>query len=221
MGPQGDCLLDLDLCDIVIEREISRSEASTVFKVQICGKTCVMKLYYDNGDPGYSKRGRDLNCFCCELNAYCNLLKFGVCGSGFVPFFYSFIDCLNPSNFGQQLNHFRKDKYFLRVIILEYLPVAEKLNCVNYSDELFHYVLEGIKEIHRALIHHYDIYSKNMLVVSCSRIVWVDFDVAMTFKDMGIREKAYCEYEVGLVKSFGKKLKNDKLRGLLPNTTYY
>ncbi|PYH96882.1 hypothetical protein BO71DRAFT_348221 [Aspergillus ellipticus CBS 707.79] len=221
MGPQGDCSLDLDPRDIVIEREISRSEASTVFEVRICGKTRVMKLYHDNGDPGYSKRGRDLNRFRCELNAYRNLLKFGVCGSGFVPFFHGFINRLDPSDFGQQLNHFRKDKFFPRAIVLEYLPVAEKLNCVNYSDELFYYALEGIKEIHRALIHHHDIYPKNMLVVSCSRIIWVDFDVAMTFKDIGIREKAYCEYEVGLVKSFGKKLKNDKLRGLPPNTTYY
>lgn len=129
-----------------------------------------------------------------------------MCDSGFVPFFHGFIDRLDPSDFGQQLNHFRKDKFLPRAIVLEYFPVAEKLNCVNYSDELFRYALEGIKEIHRALIHHHDIYPKNMLVVSCSRIVWVDFDVAMTFKDMGIREKAYCEYEVGLVKSFGKKL---------------
>lgn len=44
MGPQGDCSLDLDPRDIVIEREISRSEASTVFEVRICGKTRVMKL---------------------------------------------------------------------------------------------------------------------------------------------------------------------------------
>lgn len=45
-----------------------------------------------------------------------------------------------------------------------------------------------------------------MLVVSGSRIVWTDFDVAMTFQDMGARETAYCEYEVELVESFGKLL---------------
>jgi hypothetical protein len=44
MGLQGDCSLDLDPLDIVIQREISRSEASTVLEVQICGKTRVMKL---------------------------------------------------------------------------------------------------------------------------------------------------------------------------------
>lgn len=162
--------------------------------------------FHDNGDPGYSRRGRDLNRFRCELNAYRNLLKFGVCDSGFVPFFHGFIDRLNPSDFNQRLNHFRKDKFLPRAIVLEYLPAAEKLNCVNYSDELFRYAVEGIKEIHRALIHHHDIYPKNMLVVSGSRIVWIDFDVAMTFKDKGAREKAYCQYEVELVQSFGKRL---------------
>ena len=44
MGPQGDCSLDLDPRDIVIQREVSRSEASTVLEVQICGETRVMKL---------------------------------------------------------------------------------------------------------------------------------------------------------------------------------
>jgi hypothetical protein len=78
-----------------------------------------------------------------------------------------------------------------------------------------------------------------MLVVSGTKIVWIDFDVATTFKDMGIREKAYCEYEVKLVKSFGELLvcvspsqqksdtncrniqKDDQLQGLPPNTKYY
>ncbi|PYI35160.1 hypothetical protein BP00DRAFT_442985 [Aspergillus indologenus CBS 114.80] len=221
MGPQGDCSLDLDPHDIVIQREISRSEASTVLEVRICGKTRIMKLFHDNGDPGYSRRGRDLNRFRCELNAYRNLLKFGVCDSGFVPFFHGFIDRLDPSDFNQQLNYFKKDEFLPRAIILEYFPAAERLNCVNYSDDLFRYAVDGIRQIHKALIHHHDIYPKNLLVVSGSRIVWIDFDVAMTFQDMDTLEKAYCEYEVELVKSFGKLLKNDKLQGLPPNTRYY
>ncbi|KAE8152884.1 hypothetical protein BDV25DRAFT_127640 [Aspergillus avenaceus] len=177
MGLQGDCSLDLDPCDIVIQREISRSEASSVLEVRICGNTRVMKLFHDIGDPGYSRRGRDLNRFRCELNAYCNLLKFGV--------------------------------------------LAEKLNCVNYSDGLFRYAVDGIREIHQALVHHHDIYPKNMLVVSSSKIVWIDFDVAMTFRDVDTRAKAYCENEVELVQSFGKLLRNDQLQGLPPNTSYY
>jgi hypothetical protein len=53
--------------------------------------------------------------------------------------------------------------------------------------------------------------------VSGTRIVWIDFDVATTFKDMRAREKAYCEYEVELVKSSGKVC----LCPITPNTKYY
>ncbi|KAF4183443.1 hypothetical protein CNMCM8694_002438 [Aspergillus lentulus] len=166
MDLQGDCSLDLDPLDIVIQQEISRSEASTVFEVQICGKTRVMKLFHDNGDPGYSERGRDLNRFRCELNAYRNLLKFGVCERGFVPFFHGCIDRLDPSHFHQQLNHFKEDKFLPRAIVLEYFPEAERLNCLNYSDDLFRSAVDGIREIHEAPIHHHDVYPKNMLVVS-------------------------------------------------------
>ncbi|PYI18513.1 hypothetical protein BO99DRAFT_164166 [Aspergillus violaceofuscus CBS 115571] len=110
---------------------------------------------------------------------------------GFVPFFHGFIDRIDPSDFNQQLNYFKKDEFLPRAIILEYLPAAERLNCVNYSDDLFRYAVDGIKQIHKALIPHHDIYPKNLLVVSGSRIVWIDFDVAMTFQDMDILEKAY------------------------------
>ncbi|PTU18851.1 hypothetical protein P175DRAFT_0503669 [Aspergillus ochraceoroseus IBT 24754] len=82
-------------------------------------------------------------------------------------------------------------------------------------------MVRSIKEIHGALIHHQDIYPRNMLVVSGSRIVWIGFDVSTTFDMMGSREKEYGEYEVDLVKSFGKVLKNDQREGLPPNTKYY
>lgn len=77
---------------------------------------------------------------------------------------------------------------------------------MNDSDDLFRSAVDGIKAIISAFIHHHDIYPKNMLVVSGSKIVWIEFDVAMTFDDMGSHEKAYCRYKVDLVKSFGKLL---------------
>ena len=162
--------------------------------------------FHDNGDPGYTKKGRDLNRFRCELNAYHNLREYGVGGRGFVPAFYGHIDRVDPSAFHPPLTHFANDKYQSRAILLEYLPCAERLNCENYSDDLFRYAVEGIKQIHDAFVHHHDIYPKNMLVVSSTRIVWVDFDVATTFSSMGPCEKAYCDYETELIKIFGKLL---------------
>ncbi|KAJ6041453.1 hypothetical protein N7460_006843 [Penicillium canescens] len=221
MPSQIACSLELNLSDIDIKRELSRSKASTIYEIRLFGKPCVMKLFHDNGDPGYTKKGRDLNRFRCELNAYHNLREFGVCDRGFVPAFYGHIDRVDPSAFHPPLKHFADDKHQPSAILLEYLPCAERLNCENYSEDLFRYAVEGIKQIHNAFVHHHDIYPKNMLVVSGTRIVWVDFDVATTFSSMGPCEKAYCDYETELVESFGKLLNDDKRQGLPPNTKYY
>ena len=45
-----------------------------------------------------------------------------------------------------------------------------------------------------------------MLATPDGRIVWVGFEVATDFSDMGPVETAYCEYEIELVETFGKLL---------------
>lgn len=117
------------------------------------------------------------------MNAYSNLLSFGACGSGHVPYCYGFIDRLDPSLFSPHLDHFAGDEFHPQAIVLDLLADPEPLNCVNYSIDRFVGVLRGIREIHRARILHYDIYPKNILIVpgEPERVVWVDFDVAKTF----------------------------------------
>lgn len=88
---------------------------------------------------------------------------------------------------------------------------AEALNCVNYSTHRFRKAMIGMKAIHSALIHHNDIYPKNILIVPSTpeRVVWIDFDVATTFphrESMGCQELKYCDYEDALVASFGELL---------------
>ncbi|KAJ5323131.1 hypothetical protein N7452_011420 [Penicillium brevicompactum] len=177
--------LDIDPSDIVIRREISSSPSSTIYEIQLAEKTYTMKLFHDYGDPGYSKKGRDLNRFRCELNAYRNLRRSGVCDRGFVPAFHGYIDRIDPAAFQPPLERFVGDDFQPRAIFLEYLADAEKLNCVNYSEDLFRDAIRGIHEIHQAFVHHCDIYSKNRLVVSSGRLVWIDLDVATTFPSMG------------------------------------
>ncbi|OAX79916.1 hypothetical protein ACJ72_05759 [Emergomyces africanus] len=203
-------LLCPDPDSIYIRREICRSQASSVFEIEVHGIRYAMKLFHDNGDPGFTKKGRDLNRFRCELNAYRNLHAFGVCERGFVPRYYGYID-----RFGEirapQLNAFANDRYRPRAILLEYLSGAEELNCVNYSTHRFREAMIGMKEIHSALIHHNDIYPKNILIVpgTPERVVWIDFDVATTFphrESMSCQELEYCAYEDELVASFGELL---------------
>ncbi|BAE55628.1 unnamed protein product [Aspergillus oryzae RIB40] len=96
-------------------------------------------------------------------------------------------------------------------ILLEYLEDTEELNCVNYSGDRLQAAIVGLREIHSALIHHRDVYPKNILIVRGppERVVWIDFDVAMTFdstKPMGYQADEHCDFEIELVKSFGRLL---------------
>jgi serine/threonine protein kinase len=105
-----------------------------------------------------------LNRFRCELNGYRNLHSFGVCERGFVPYYYGYIDRLDPTKFRPRLTHFANDLHDPRGILLEYLQETEELNCVNYSDCRFQITIHGLREIHGALIQHRDIYPKNILI---------------------------------------------------------
>ncbi|KAL4910516.1 hypothetical protein BDW74DRAFT_164419 [Aspergillus multicolor] len=204
----------MDVAVIHISREITSSDASAIFEVTIDGEKYAMKVYHDDGDPGYSENGRSLNRFRCERNAYKNLSVAGVCERGFVPRFYGVIERVNPTTFKPFLNHFTDNKFHPSAILLEYLPNAESLN----------YAVQGMKEIHKGGVFHEDIYPKNLLLVrddtrpKTTRLVWIDFDVSTTFMEFGEKERSDCEFKIKLVKEFGEAL---EWEGLPPNTKYY
>lgn len=79
---------------------------------------------------------------------------------------------------------------------------------MNYSDALYPQAIEGMKEIHRAGVHHRDVWPKNLLLVRGNphRLVWVDFDVATTFADFGTEQLARCDHEIALVRAIGEAL---------------
>lgn len=167
--------------------------------------------FHNNGDPGFTKKGRDLNRFRCELRAYRNLRQFGVCDHGSVPYYHGYFDQLDPARFEPHLNHFKDDANNPSAILLEYLEGTEELNCVNYSDTRWKMVMSGLQDIHSALVHHHDIYPKNILIVRGppERVVWIDFDVAMTFpnkQSINSQAEEYFDYEVKLAASFGDHL---------------
>ncbi|KAJ5702465.1 hypothetical protein N7488_010013 [Penicillium malachiteum] len=234
MRPSHEGLLDVVPANIRIIREIDRSDASLVFEIELEGRKYAMKLlltlclllttqFHDIGNPGFAENGRDLNRFRCELNAYMNLRKHGVCEGGFVPYFYGYIDRIDPAAFFPVFQHFTRDRYYPRAILLEYLPNAEILNCENYPEACYHQAIEGMKQIHAAYVHHQDIYPKNILVVSGveKRMVWVDFDVATTFSIEGPDEQRLSEEEDTLLAEFGEFLLADQRQGLCKNTKWY
>ena len=135
-----------------------------------------------------------MNRFRCELRAYQTFHKNGVCNRGFVPAFYGYIDRLDPFAFDPPLETFSKDKHKPRAIFLEYLSESERLNCLNYSQDLIQDAVQGLEAIHKAFVHRRDIYPKHMLVVPGGKIVWVGFDVATHFSDIGSLERFFCKY---------------------------
>ena len=95
--------------------------------------------------------------------------------------------------------------------MLEYLQDTEELNCVNYSDDRLQAAIVGLRGIHGALIHHRNVYPKNILIIRGppERVIWIDFGVAVKFyleKSMGHQGEEYCNIEITLVKSFGELL---------------
>ncbi|KAL3468845.1 serine/threonine protein kinase [Aspergillus californicus] len=208
--------MHVDPSKIHIIREIACSDASSIFEVDLDGQ-----LFHDNGDPGFTEKGRDLNRYRCEVNAYKKLLT---CGTrGFVPTFYGFIDQIDPAAFHPAFQHFARDKLKPSAILLEYLPNAEPLNCVNYSVALYPQAIERLKEIHRAGVLHRDLYPRNLLLVrgNPDRLVWIDFDVATTFTDFSPEQLARCDHEIALVTDLGELLREDEAEGLPPNTKFY
>ncbi|CAG8014920.1 unnamed protein product [Penicillium salamii] len=224
MHPKCAFLTNIDTSSFQFIHEIASSDSSSIFEVDLDGQKYALKLFHNNGDPGYAENGRDLDRFRCESQAYEKLLDSDACTRGFIPKIYGQLDQIDPADFHPILRHFAQDKYKPRALLLEYLPNAEALNCVNYLEALYHQAVEGMKEIHKAGVHHRDIYPRNILVVredsEKPRLVWIDFDVATTFTNFGPEQLARCDQEIALVEGFGEALVWDLLLPYIGSPRY-
>ena len=65
--------------------------------------------------------------------------------------------------------------------------------------------MKGIDLIHQALVEHNDPYPKNILLLAgaAHRVVWIDFDVAITYDIITPKAKEYLNYETEVVKATG------------------
>ncbi|CAG8418180.1 unnamed protein product [Penicillium salamii] len=131
MHPKCALIKDIDSSKIQFVKEIASSDPSSIFEVDLDGQKYALKLFHNNGDPGYAANGRDLDRFRCESQAYEKLLDSDACARGFIPEFHGHIDQIDPAEFYPILRDFIQDKFKPRAILLEYLPNAEALNCVN------------------------------------------------------------------------------------------
>lgn len=127
--------LDSDALRIQIKRDLRHPEASYMRSSCMAGGTrwklwdIGIRVWYHylentlishssmtNGEEGYTPKGRDLNRFRIEGNAFSHLLAYGVCDNGYVPYYYGYIDRLDPAICcPPHLNHFANDKPTLRL----------------------------------------------------------------------------------------------------------
>ncbi|PGG99209.1 hypothetical protein AJ79_08639 [Helicocarpus griseus UAMH5409] len=196
--------LNINFKKMEFEEVLNVSKASSIFHVNYCGKPRVLKVFHNNGDPGYAHDHiRDLNCSGCEIRAYCSLKRFKICDCGA-----------------------RHDTGLSCAILIEYLPKPLVMNCITYTKERMQKTVIGIQQVHLALVEHNDPYPKNILIVpgDFGRIVWVDFDVSIVYPNetyIGKKGRSRIEFETEVVKSFEQLLEEDQKIGLPPNTKYY
>ena len=128
-----------------------------------------------------------------------------------MPRFYGYVLCLNPAAFAPHLDTFWRDFGLPSAILIEYLPNPLLMNCVTYTPERMAKAVDGIRQVHRALIEHNDPYPKNIVIISADteRVIWIDFDVAITYPNdsyIGERERDWIEFETESVEGLGVML---------------
>ncbi|RJE24487.1 hypothetical protein PHISCL_03179 [Aspergillus sclerotialis] len=211
-GFNDDLKIEIDPTKIKLIKDLKTSEASSISHVTYEGEPRALKVFHNNGDPGFADDGvRDLNRARCEIRAYCALKQAGVCDGGYVPQFYGYVLCLNPTAFAPHLDNLRRDFGLPSAILLEYLPDPLLMNCVTYTPERMAKAVDGIRQVHRALIEHNDYYPKKIVIVSGDpeRVMWIDFDVAITYPNdshIGERERTWIENETACVEDLGVML---------------
>lgn len=107
----------------------------------------------------------------------------GLCDRGIVPNYLGSVRKFDPSLCNPHLKMFLDDEYLPSAIFLEYIPGLEMISVHNYTQQRMNNFVEGIREIHKALVRHRDPKPRNMMVVTDTpeRVVWLDFDRAETF----------------------------------------
>jgi serine/threonine protein kinase len=118
-----------------------------------------------------------------ESTAYIRLKERGLCDRGIVPHYLGSMRKFDSSLCQPHLKMFLDDEYPPSAIFLEFIPNLEMLHLQNYTQQRVDNFVQGIGEIHKALVRHRDPKPRNMMVVADDpeRAVWIDFDRAETY----------------------------------------
>lgn len=78
------------------------------------------------------------------------------------------------------------NKCLPNVLFIEHIPNLERLDFDNYTKQRPDALVEGMREIHKALVLHRDVTTRNMMIVEddpqrCA--MWIDFNSSATLNE--------------------------------------
>ncbi|KGY14863.1 hypothetical protein PABG_12254 [Paracoccidioides brasiliensis Pb03] len=133
----------------------------------------------------------ETNIHICESTAYRRLMKYSLCDRGIVPQFYGTMERMDLFQYQPHLKMFLNDKNPPSAIFLGNIPRMEMIHPHYFTKELGEALTCGIREIHRALVLHCDVKSRNVMIVrnDPERVIWVNFDRAQTYHADSLTER--------------------------------
>ncbi|KAL4778626.1 hypothetical protein BJX76DRAFT_342755 [Aspergillus varians] len=169
---------------------------------------------------GIMNPDRELDIHVLETTAYRRMREKGLCDRGIVPHFLGSMRKFDPSSCKPYLRKFLEDEYPPSALFLEYIPNMETIHLGNFTPQRAEKLVQGIREIHKALVLHKDPKPRNMILATDpnegersmeERILWIDFDRAETYDEDKItdEEKGWIEEEEQIVCEFKQFMEAD------------
>ncbi|OJD17648.1 hypothetical protein ACJ73_08782 [Blastomyces percursus] len=150
--------------DIVFLKNLRESKYSAVFKVQVDGKLCVMKVHHNRGSSSHDPPYREMNLFIRESTPYRRLKAKGLCNRGVIPDFYGIITKIKVTDW-LDLHIFHEDKLPPNAILIEYILNMQQIDLSTFLESYLYRFHDILCEIHKARVYHGDVYPRNMMIL--------------------------------------------------------
>ncbi|OJJ50297.1 hypothetical protein ASPZODRAFT_58423 [Penicilliopsis zonata CBS 506.65] len=209
--------------DVKFVEKLKESAHSVVFKVEVRGRLCVMKVYRDRGPCEFASPDREVDLFTKESTAYQRLKEKGLCQRGVIPDFYGTITKIQPKLW-PTLDKFHEDELPPNAVLIEYIPNMQQMDLTTFSTERLVKLREILDEFHQARVLHGDPKPRNMMVCSDpERVLWIDFDAAQTFPEgpLSAKREKWVKEEVEMMEYFMTALAEDYKEGKINRTCSY
>jgi tRNA A-37 threonylcarbamoyl transferase component Bud32 len=118
-------------------------------------------------------------------------MQHGLGHQGIVPRYHGEIQHLDVKDYQPHLRRFLDEERPPSAIFLEYIPNMVTILPEHYTKERVESMMRGIRQIHKALVLHFDSYPRNIKVFENDpeQVIWIDFDRVQTYDADTITER--------------------------------